>query len=131
VPVKPIVRYMILCDDWEADEDNELRLNIRGLLINIQPLELPPYPLYRDICVVLALTEGRGSGEAKIRAVFEETGETIFETPDRTVSFGTDPLEIKGVTFRILHCPFPRAGVYSIQFLYNGGVVEERPLRLR
>ena len=31
--VKAIVRYMILCDDWEADEDNDLRLNIYGLLI--------------------------------------------------------------------------------------------------
>jgi hypothetical protein len=122
---------MILCDDWEADEDNDLRLNIYGLLMNIEPLEFPPYPLYRDICVVLALTEVRGIGAGKIRAVFEETGEPVFEIPDRRISFGTDPLAITGVTFRILRCPFPRAGVYSIQFLYNGDVVEERPLRLR
>ena len=38
--LKPIVRYMILCDDWETDPIKARSINILGLLSNIHPLEL-------------------------------------------------------------------------------------------
>ena len=120
--VKPIVRYMILCDDWETDPVNALSINIFGLLTNIHPLELPPYPLYRDLCVFLILTGGRGVGDGQIVCVLEQTDQKIFETPKRQISFGPDPLEIVGVSFRIRRCPFPGPGIYLVQFLYNDEV---------
>ena len=130
--VNPLVRYMILCEDWSADPNNPARVSIVGLLSNIRSVDQPPYPLvYKELCVLLALTEGRGTGEAKIVCVFEDTGQKIFETPKRLVAFGPDPLEVVGVPFRIRDCPFPAPGLYSIQFWYNDAKVEERPLRLR
>jgi hypothetical protein len=130
--IKPVVRYMLLCDDWQVDPDNQRRVTIIGLISNIHALEDPPYPLfYRELCVFLALTEGRGQGEGKIVCIFEETGQRIFETHSRPISFGPDPLEIVGVPFRIRDCTFPQAGLYALQFWYAGEVVEERFLRLR
>jgi hypothetical protein len=130
--VVPIVRYMILCEDWSVDPSNARRVNIQGLLTNIDSIDEPPFPLlFPEICVFLALTEGRGAGTAQIICNFEDTGQRIFGTPTRSVSFGDDPLEVVGVPFRIRDCTFPQAGLYSVQFWYNDLKIDERPLRLR
>ena len=131
--IKPVVRYMLLCDDWQlVPENNHQKVTIFGLISNIHSLDDLPYPLfYREMCVFLVLTEGRGQGEGHIVCVSEEDGQKIFETRRRPISFGSDLLEIVGVPFRIRNCPFPKAGLYSVQFWYDGELVEERPLRLR
>jgi hypothetical protein len=64
--INPIVRYMLLCDDWHLDGANNRRITIIGLIGNIHAVDEPPYPLfYREFCVFLALTEGRGHGGKK------------------------------------------------------------------
>lgn len=132
MPVTPVVRYMILCEDWATDANGPNRVNIFGLLSNIRSIDEPFYPLlFPELCIFLALTEGRGIGDGRIVCVFEETAEKVFETPNRTIAFGTDPLEVVGVPFRIRDCPFPRAGLYLVQFWYNDREIEQRPLRLR
>jgi hypothetical protein len=128
----PIVRYMLLCEDWSLDPANPRRVTIIGLVSNIHALERPPYPLLvRELCVFLVLTEGRGRGEAQIVCTFEETGQRIFQTGKRSVPFGPDPLEVVGVPFRVRDCRFPFPGLYAIQFWYDGVMVAERPLRMR
>lgn len=130
--VAPLVRYMLLCEDWKAGPNNASRVTIIGLISNIRALDQPPYPLlYPELCVFLALTEGRGQGEGQIVCVFEETGQKVFETAKRPIPFGPDPLEVVGVPFRIRDCRFPFPGLYSVQFWYDGAKLEERPLRLR
>lgn len=130
--MKPVVRYMLLCDDWRLDPANTRRITIIGLLSNIHAVDDPPFPLfYREMCVFLALTDGHGQGEGKIVCVFETSGQKAFETHSRPIVFGPDPLEILGVSFRIRDISFPQAGLYSVQFWYEGELVEEQPLRLR
>lgn len=130
--IKPVVRYMLLCDDWRLDPVASRRVTIVGLLSNVRSLGEPPYPLtYRELCVFLALTEGYGKGEGKIVCVDEDTGQGVFDTRSRPIPFGPDPLEVIGVPFRIRDCYFPKAGLYSVQFWYEGEFVEERPLRMR
>ena len=130
--IKPVVRYMLLCDDWRLDPANNRRITIIGLISNIRALDDPPYPLlYRELCVFLALTEGYGQGQGKIVCVYEESGAVVFETRLRPIAFGPDPLEVVGVPFRIRDCTFPSAGIYFVQFWYEGELVEERPLRMR
>jgi hypothetical protein len=132
MPIKPVVRYMLLCDDWTSDPDNNRRVTIIGLLSNIHAIDDPPYPLlYPELCVFLALTEGHGQGEGHIECVFEESGQKVFETHKRPIPFGPDPLEVVGVSFRIRDCIFPYPGLYNVQFWYEGELVEERPLRMR
>lgn len=130
--IQPVVRYMIPCEDWHVEADNPRRITIVGLISYIDSLDDPPYPLLlHEICVFLLLTGGRGNGRAKIRCIFEESGQTAFETPWRSIEFGPDPVDIANFGFRIHDCPFPRAGVYSIQFWFDGELIEERPIKLR
>lgn len=124
--IKPVVRYMLLCDDWRLDSSNNRRILIEGLLSNIHALDEPPFPLiYREMCVFLALTDGHRQGAGKIVCEHEATGQKIFETRSRSIAFGPDPLEILGVPFRIRDIVFPHSGLYSVQFWYDGEQVEE------
>lgn len=130
--VPPVVRYMLLCDDWRLDGPNNRRVTIVGLMWTVYSIDDPPFPLYyREFCVFLALTAGRGQGQGHIVCVFEDTGEVVFATPPRLIQFRPDPLEVVGVPIRIRDSTFPRPGRYSIQFWYDGVLVEERPLKLR
>lgn len=130
--IKPVVRYMLLCDDWHLDAANDRRITVYGLMTNIHATDEPPYPLLlEELCVFLVLTEGYGQGEGKIVCVSEETGNGVFQTSGRMISFDPDPLETSGVSFRVRDCRFPHAGLYSIQFWFDGELVEERPLRMR
>lgn len=130
--IPPVVRYMILCDNWYLDVTNSRRIIIEGLLSNIKPLDYPPYPLlYAELCVFLVLTEGRSQADGHIVCVDETTGQEIFRTRKRSIQFGSDPLELVGVPFRIRDCMFPKPGMYNIQFWYDDRCLEERSLRLR
>jgi hypothetical protein len=132
VSLTPIVRYMILCNDWGLDPENENRVNIYGILSNISPVDVPAYPLVQaEMCVFLSLTELRGSGNARRRCVFQVTGELIFQTAAREIQGGVDRLEIIGVPFRIVGGLFPQPGFYAIQFWYNDVLMHECPLQLR
>src|SRR5205085_10385088 len=106
--VAPIVRYMILCEDWQIDPGKATRVDIKGLLSNIESMGTPAFPLlYRELCIYIALTECRGSGSANIACVFEETGRKVFETPARPLIFSVDPLSVVAVPLRIRDCRFP------------------------
>jgi hypothetical protein len=130
--ISPIVRYMILCDDWHLDGPTGRRVTIVGLLWSIHSVDDPPFPLcYREVCVFLALMESRGQGEGQVICIFEDTGEKVFETSKFLIRFPQDPLEVVGLPVRIRDCIFPRPGRYSVQFWYDGVLIEERPLRLR
>src|SRR5690242_5168770 len=125
--IKPVVRYMLLCDDWRIDAANNRRITIIGLISNIHALDDPPFPLlHREMCVFLALTNGHGQGEGNIVCVFESSGNEIFATSSRPIAFGPDPLEVLGVVFRVRDISFPQAGLYSVQFWYEDQLVEER-----
>jgi hypothetical protein len=129
--VPPVVRYMILCDDWLISPDAERRVHILGLSSQVTTPADQIFPLRMDLCVFLALTEGRGSGVARIVCVHDATQTGLFRSSDHTIEFGPDPLEIGGVGIRINQCKFPRRGLYSLQFWYDGSLVEERPFRVR
>lgn len=132
MPLNPVVRYMLLCEDCRVDPADPRRVDIVGLLTNIRSLDDPPYPLlYPELCVFVAMTECRGEGRVQIACVHEETGRRVFVSPERRVAFANDPLEVAGMIFRIKECLFPRSGLYSIQLWYNGEKIEECPLRLR
>jgi hypothetical protein len=130
--VIPLVRYMILCDDWGFAPGHARRVNVFGVLTNINSRDDPPYPLlYRQVCVLLMLTGGRGTGNVQVVCVTQDTGQRIFGSQRRSITFGPDPLAVNGVYFRVRDCLFPFAGLYAVQFWYNDVLVEERPLLLR
>jgi len=128
----PIVRYMLLCEDCLTDPKNPRRISIAGLLSHFNAVDDPPYPAFcEELCVFLALTEGRGQGRGKIVCTYEESGQKIWESREHFIEFGPDPLEVTAVLFRICRFWFPHPGRYLIEFWYDGVKVEERPLLLR
>lgn len=130
--MNPVVRYMLLCNDWATDPAHNRRINIYGLLSNIHSLDQPAYPLlYREFCVFAVLTECRGQGNVQIRCVQEESGKQILATQKYAISFGNDPLDVIGVPIRIRDCAFPDAGLYSVQLWYNEEKLAECLLRAR
>ena len=133
--MNPIIRYMLLCDDIRVDPDNPACVHVECLMSEIVSLEIPPFPLLREmLCVYLMLTECYGNGVAQIRVVYSD-GEhevPLFGSPEHRLDFtGHFPLEVLGVVFRIEACLFPESGRYTVQFWYNGEILEERPLRAK
>jgi hypothetical protein len=96
----PVVRYHILCENVRYERERPSRISVDGLITSIQSLEVPKYPfLYEELCLLILVTEGRGTGQCHVRCTLEETGETVFRTGDRPIQFGSDPLRVSGMTF--------------------------------
>jgi hypothetical protein len=115
--VHPTVRYLIVCEDVQIDPGFPRRVTLVGLISGIRSLDLPAFPLLqREICVFVQLTECRGPGEGRIEIQHADTGQVVFRTRTRTIPFGSDPLEVVGVVFRIRNCLFEEPGLYWVQF---------------
>jgi hypothetical protein len=130
--IEPVVRHMLLCDDVQHDPDNPVKLNVIGLANILRSTADPPFPFkHPQLCVYLHLTGGRGTGQAQVVAVHGDSDQVAFASPVNALSFGSDPLALVGVIFRMRNCPFPEAGLYWIQFRYNGKVIAQQPLVVR
>ena len=133
VSVPPVVRHMLLCEDIGRDPTNPKRIAIYGLIGAIRSTGEPPFPLlYPVLCVYLVLAGGRGEGDAQIVGVSADGEKPVFASPTHRLSFGlTDPLDVAAVIFRIRDCSFPQAGLYWIEFRYNGETIAREPLVVR
>lgn len=130
--VHPTVRYLIVCEDVKPDPDHPRRVSLHGLISAIRSVDHPPFPLlYRELCVFLQLTECRGDAESRIEIQHADSHRIVFRTRTRTISFGNDPLEVIGVTFRIRNCLFHEPGLYWVQFWYNELMIAQQPLVMR
>ena len=125
--MSPLVRYMLLCEDWHLDTSKPKRVTISGLLSLIWAPASPV--LVGELCVFVILTNGHEPGKVNVFCAAED-GSRIFETKRRDVAF-SNPLELVGVPFRIRNCRFPRESVYTIQFKFDGETIEERTLQVK
>jgi hypothetical protein len=130
--VEPVVRLMLLCDDVERPADTPTKVNILGLVHAITVAEDAVFPLeFAQLTVYLALAGGRGSARINLVGVEADTEQIVFQTPERSVDFGNDPLMVRGLTYRIQTISIPRPGLYLIQFRCNGNVLAQQPLLVR
>ena len=133
IVLKPTARYMLLCDDVISDERWAGKPVLVGLISLIrypadstEPLTIPKF------CVYLILTDGYGKGRVRISCLNEETGQEVFASPERELSFeGKDPAGIYGVVFRLQDCKFPGPWVYAVRFLFEDEEVDRRVLHVR
>ena len=66
------------------------------------------------------LRNGHGPGSGSIACVNEETSRTCWVSTEQTYQLRNDPLSFRATYFRVRNCVFPTAGVYNIEFRYNG-----------
>jgi hypothetical protein len=130
--IAPVVRLMLLCEHAESTPTTPNRWNVYGLMHSVRLADDATFPARLDLLTVLLhLTGGRGTGQASIVGVHADSGERVFGAPSRPIQFGTNPLAVQGLLFRILDVPFPQPGLYWIQFLFNDQVIAQQPLLVR
>jgi hypothetical protein len=128
--VRPVVRYLIVCEDIVLAPANPRKVTLIGLTNTIRASK--GFPVRQsELCVFGELTDSRGTGRVRIEIVQADTDRVVFRTRTRSVSFGNDPLDVIGVRFRIRNCLFPAAGLYWVQFWYNDELIEQQPIVLR
>jgi hypothetical protein len=124
----PVVQYMILCNDVRIEGSNPKRLNVYGLMTQLEsPGGAFPAPV-PEFCVLLALRNGRGHGSATLSALNEDTGSACWNSVTLPINFGPNPLETRWLSFRVSDVTFPNAGVYAVEFRYNGAVLASQSL---
>jgi hypothetical protein len=125
------VRYLILCDEVEADPNNLLRLNVFGLMTHIRSTRSPPFPIVRPrFCVLALLTDCVGPAEMSLQILHDAKGRIIFQNKPRRIQFVNAPRDAIGVKFNILNCVFPAEGIYWVELLIAGNVVARQALTL-
>jgi hypothetical protein len=131
--VTPSVRYLIVCDEVLPDPQRPGKLLIVGLTTLIGwPADGTAPVRLEKLTVLLILTDGRGTGTVQIVCRDEETEDLVFGSPPARISFeGKDPTAHHSVTFNLLDCPFPAPGVYLVQFLFEGALVQEQTVTVR
>lgn len=129
--IKPIVRYILLSEDFVLDPFDRHQITVVNLRASYRVID-DDYPaLIEQICCVLAVTDARGRGIMRVRCIDEESEQIVFSSGIHDVVLTEDPLELTIIPFRIRDCRFPKPGVYSFQVLWNGDVLESCPLRMR
>lgn len=88
-------------------------------------------PLQHSFSIYLALTEGRGTGEARIVVTSADTGQPTYIGRPHRIEFDANPLKVKGVIFRIASCAFPQPGLYWVEFRFNDYTLTRQPLLVR
>jgi hypothetical protein len=126
--VLPFVRHMILCEDVQPTPSNPLKVNLFGLADTFRVASTGTFPVKVSFCVYVLMTEGRGAGQGRVVVSYADTDEMIFVGHTLPIQFGTDPLEVRAAVIRIKSCSFPKAGLYTVEFRYNGISIAEEPL---
>ena len=116
----PIVRSLIACEDVLVDPASPGTVSLLNLISVIASRSEPPFPFRQpEFCVFMQLAECRGHVSLRIRIVHAESGQFVFESRPRLLKFGSKPLEVYGLAFRIRHCPFPQPGIYFVELLFD------------
>jgi hypothetical protein len=130
--IQPVVRYLIVCQDIIPDPADARRLTLVNLISAIRSQSTPLFPsCHAEFCVLVQLTECRGISDVRLDVVQADTDTAIFQTRTRSIPFGNEPLQIVNLYFRIRNCTFPTAGLYWVQFWYNGVELTQQPIVLR
>jgi hypothetical protein len=66
------------------------------------------------------LSDCRKSGTARIIVTEAESGDVCYGGAPYRIELSSDPLELYGLVFRVAQCQIPRAGVYWIEFEFDG-----------
>ena len=131
-PILPVVRYLILCENVERNPDHPRQVTLANLVSTIQLGLGYSFPVrHPEFCVFIQMTECRGKGRCHIEIVHADTEEVVFRGRDRPISFGHDPLELVGLSFRIRNCLFSSPGLYWVQFWYNENMIAQQSIVMR
>lgn len=132
ISIEPVLRYMILCDDVQTDPANPRKVNVFGLVSTLEGGPNSSFPLHHpEFCAYIQVAGGRGNGQIRVEVIQADPEKVIFLGKLRKISFGTDPLSVKGLVFRIRKCAFPEPGLYWVQLRWEAKILGKQPLLVR
>jgi len=117
---------MLLCDVVRKRKDNTLKFDLLGHFNNVRPVGV--FPLRLTFSVSVTMTGGRGSGHCKIRVIEADSDKVIHDGDQHSIRFDADPTRIHAATIRIGTCTLHQAGLYYVEFTYNGAELAREPL---
>jgi hypothetical protein len=128
----PIVRQLIVCQDWETYHANRNQLSALGIVSNIVASKNTTFPAYcSGLCVLAFLTDIHREGDVALECVEEATGEVVFQGGPVHVVCPADPLRVVGYPFRSDPFTFPGPGVYLVRLSFDGRQIGESSFRAR
>ena len=128
----PLVRHMLVCEHAEATPSNPRRANIYALFANVVVKNVAgAFPCRIGFSVYVMLTDCRRSGTGRIVVTEASSGEVCYNGIPFQVVLSSDPLEVYGLVFRIADCVIPRAGLYWIEFEFNGVPIGQEPILVK
>src|SRR5262245_52026744 len=127
--MEPVIRHMLLCDVVRKRTDTPLKFDLIGQNNNINPVVDFPFDL--AFSVFVTMTGGRGSGMCSIRVTEADTSEVVHEGDEYKLPFTADPTRVHAATIRVRSCTFYRAGLYYVEFMYNGAELAHEPLAIK
>jgi hypothetical protein len=128
--VFPVAKAVYLCDDVVYDSSSG-KIHLVGLLNSVRLDEGTALPFHLGkLCVFAQLIDGLGAFAAHVEIVNADTGELIYRTAERTLSFPSRT-RLVYANFRILDCSFPQPGIYLVELYCGDQFVDDRQLRVR
>lgn len=121
--LKPIVLALVLCDTIIREAgSNKLSLigTFNGIFANTFPCVHPSLSVY------IAITEGRGRVQCKLRMTSLVDNKIIFELPGQ-IEFG-GPTSVGELVFQLQQIRFEEPGIYSIEFWAQDDLLASRKL---
>ena len=123
--LEPSVRQMIVCDDARVSHGTRGKIDIFGLLNKALAED---FPFNLTFAVYLCLTNGRGSGSARVVVKFSEDESVVYDGTSHAFSFGDNPLALHPFLIRVFSCQIPGPGLYSVEFVYNESTLASCPM---
>ena len=125
--VIPLGKIVYVCDEIERNPTSG-NITVIGSFTSIRMESGATYPLYRDkICVFAQLTGGYGPATIQAKVVDASTGEEVFTSRLYALRLPGGNIYVT-VLLRLLHCPFPHAGVYFVQLFCRDVFIDDRRL---
>ena len=124
--LKPIVLAIILSDTVIREQGtNKLSLigTFNGIFSNNFPCTHPSLSVY------IAITEGRGRVQCKLRMIGLDENNIVFDLPGQ-IDFG-GPASVGELVFQLQQIRFPNPGVYSIEFWTGSELLASRKLNVQ
>lgn len=116
-PMTCVVRYWIVCEDilYPTGNRNKATLvNVTSFIRASDDLSFPVKP--PELCVFAQLTECRGNATVRLDVVQADTEVLVDRIEPVAVTFGSDPLHVYGVPFRLRGCSFPARAYTGYSF---------------
>jgi hypothetical protein len=123
---------MLVCEHAEADPRNPRRANLYGLFANVLVKGgTETFPCSFGFTVYVMLSDCRHSGSGRVVVTEAATGEICYNGEPYEVALSSNPLEVYGLFFRIAECVVPRAGLYWVEFEFDGALIGQEPLLVK